>query len=1271
MKDKNKIPKDILPYFIEIAKRLWSGHATIMIGAGFSENAKKSESTKKSFPDWNKLGDVFYKKIHGTYPTDKRYLNVSKLADEVQAAFGRNTLDRILKTEIPDKEYQPSLLHEKTLQLPWTDVFTTNYDTLLERTAERILQHRYETVINKEDLVFSAKPRIIKLHGSFPSKRPFIITEEDYRQYPKEFAPFVNTVQQSLLENTLCLLGFSSYDPNFLQWIGWIRDNLGKENSPKIYLIGILSLSIAQKKLLEQRNIIPLDLSDCKSIHGSHKKALSLFIGFLHEQGKVEESLGWPEKNEVFHFNHDQNVTPRIPPIIENWRSIRIKYPNWLIVPEDRRDALQSYTEISIPFVYHLSKVKAPIDIEFLYEFNWRIEKCLIPIYNDLIEHYENVIYRYNPFPNLIEIENTIKPDSKNKNGIDWKEITFMWLEIQLSMMRFYREEGFYEKWELIKDRLSKLIDKLDPELIARYYYERCLYYLFALNISLVRKELDSWTTDVSLPYWEAKKAGLLAELGDVLDAEKILETSLKSIRSLLNLSPIVNDYKNVSQEAYVLQLLKYLKDSKNLVFDSSTSYEEEKTVSRKVENGTIFPPKSYTIKGSDKHEESFEERKERASEYKKKWDELKFKYKCDPWAELKSFKIYLEKKLTDLKRTEKKYGFDIGSVSTSHKLGTYDKYVQKAYSYLRYIEEIGIPYHLGNTTFGKEAAEGAITLIVNYSPYWSFASYVRLGNTKSIDSIFGRKSLSRMDRESVDKLIKKYLSVLESSKSEIKNGDTFRNSNFAISLSTVIPEILSRLCVKSSHNIKMRLLEFLKFAFDSEFRDRYKGIANLTKRLINSLSESVQYEIIPILIEFPILPELNHIVEREYIDPFEFIDINKNVLEKVKRIEVEDEKICKLFEIGNRAAKERKFAIRRLVQLWDLECLSKNQTDQLGELLWSKTDIKTGFPIETNYYNFVFIKLPHPKNISPEQLLKAYISTFKFPLQANKKGKGISMTGGEIQLFREINGTANTDINYTWTKEDISLLVKNVIEWWDADKKHLENDKDRLFGSISEEFRARFRHLISIFSDILSPNYQFIEESERLELHRITDELEKLNMPYVEAKASFYRLIPDKQNEIYSTIFKNLFTKSKNKVIDALRGFLKLLKLSVENITNLIQVISENIRGLNNIELDRFIEVITLVVKNHPELLNDKILNDLEMGLTNLISETIISSQDSDKIVNDKLSYKREAAHLTVALSTYYKSKEKNIPDYIVQWEKVCSDPNEFSEIRRIWKDK
>ena len=231
-----------------------------MVGAGFSKNASAG------FPDWNQLGDIFYEKIHGKKPDDKnRYLNVLKLADEMKAAFGRPALNQVLRETIPDLEHKPSSLHVELLNLPWTDVFTTNYDTLLERASASVISRRYDVVINPKDLVYSENPRIIKLHGDFQSER-LVITEDDYRRYPEDFAVFVNTVRQTLLESTLCLIGFSGDDPNFLQWTGWVRDNLDSDDFPKIYLIGIFNLSVARKKLLEQRNIALIDMSECEDV---------------------------------------------------------------------------------------------------------------------------------------------------------------------------------------------------------------------------------------------------------------------------------------------------------------------------------------------------------------------------------------------------------------------------------------------------------------------------------------------------------------------------------------------------------------------------------------------------------------------------------------------------------------------------------------------------------------------------------------------------------------------------------------------------------------------------------------------------------------------------------------------------------------------------------------------------------------------------------------------------------------------------------------------
>jgi len=146
------------------------------------------------------------------------------------------------------------------LELPWSDIFTTNYDTLLERAARGLLNRKYNVVRTAEEVPGSARPRIIKLHGSFPSNRPFILTEEHFRTYPSSFAPFVNLVQQAMMENVFCLIGFSGDDPNFLQWSGWVRDHLGS-SAPVIYLCGLLDLNSAKRKMLHDRNVIPIDLT--------------------------------------------------------------------------------------------------------------------------------------------------------------------------------------------------------------------------------------------------------------------------------------------------------------------------------------------------------------------------------------------------------------------------------------------------------------------------------------------------------------------------------------------------------------------------------------------------------------------------------------------------------------------------------------------------------------------------------------------------------------------------------------------------------------------------------------------------------------------------------------------------------------------------------------------------------------------------------------------------------------------------------------------------
>ncbi|MEM9274937.1 MAG: SIR2 family protein [Cyanobacteria bacterium P01_F01_bin.143] len=262
-----------------------------MVGSGFSCNADKISPTSPDFPLWGTLTEKMKKDL----PSDgiPKNLDALMLASAYEQIFGRQKLEEFLIKSIPDKQHKPGRLHELLLSLPWSDVFTTNYDTLLERTF--IFDRKYDVIYNPSDIPGRIKPRIIKLHGSFDSYRPFIFTQEDYESYPKKFAPFVNTVQQSIMENAFCLIGFSGDDRNFLKWIEWVRTNLN-EYSPPIYLCGLLNISDYQRKILETRKVTTINLSPLfpKSTYGNlrYSKALEwLLLNLMN--GQSPDLINW------------------------------------------------------------------------------------------------------------------------------------------------------------------------------------------------------------------------------------------------------------------------------------------------------------------------------------------------------------------------------------------------------------------------------------------------------------------------------------------------------------------------------------------------------------------------------------------------------------------------------------------------------------------------------------------------------------------------------------------------------------------------------------------------------------------------------------------------------------------------------------------------------------------------------------------------------------------------------------------------------------------
>lgn len=180
-----------------IREALWQtpeGSASVMVGAGFSFNARAAGPHSRNFLLWQGVTKSLCTKLYPTGDNDRleqAFAEASgtsgflRLAQEYEAAFGRSALHSLLQELIPDDDYVPDDIHIRLLRLPWRDVFTTNWDTLLERTRPFIADRAYRVVRTQEEIPAAPRPRIIKLHGSFPAHTPFIFTEEDYRTYPR------------------------------------------------------------------------------------------------------------------------------------------------------------------------------------------------------------------------------------------------------------------------------------------------------------------------------------------------------------------------------------------------------------------------------------------------------------------------------------------------------------------------------------------------------------------------------------------------------------------------------------------------------------------------------------------------------------------------------------------------------------------------------------------------------------------------------------------------------------------------------------------------------------------------------------------------------------------------------------------------------------------------------------------------------------------------------------------------------------------------------
>ncbi|MGF6646445.1 SIR2 family NAD-dependent protein deacylase [Paraburkholderia sp. GAS82] len=910
----------------QFARALWrdgtARGAAVLVGAGFSKNALFPAKDSRQPPLWWDLCDAMVEQLYpgrkGSAPT-----NPLRIAEEYRTYFGQAALDDFIRSHFPDRAWQPGALHTELLEFPWSDVLTTNWDTLLERAAENTFDQRYDLVRLEADLPHARAPRVVKLHGSIGDEGPLIFAEEDYRTYPSKHAAFVNLARQIFIENELCLVGFSGDDPNFLEWTGWVRDQLGGK-ARRVYLVGNLDLAPATRKFLESRNIAPIDFAPALGAipkAARHAEATKLFFEALHaahpsllHDWAPAESSSFPllqagqdahtkaRKDDAFAADLLQQTAAVI-------RRDRETYPSWLVCPASLRNQMRHRSdEAWLLRASVLERFEVTERVAILREFLWQRTVSYSWIPNQLFEA-------------LIALL-----DSRPVN-VD-ADVLCEFAVALMRRARLHQDEKAFLKWE---DFVTQLVPSSD-EIRMEARYQKCLFERDQLKLHELANSA-SLLESVD-PVWMLRRAGLLTEIGFHGHAIKLIRDAATELER------------------------RYRLDHSSIWIKARLGWAE--WISRGTYAGAFQAPVDAP----------------KAREFKELLvaprDEIER-------IETMAAEHYAEHRLDE---TGLKLLFEPGHYRESRQRApdTVDSSAAAAFYQLdQLMEAVGLPVRTSGISFCADAV-GAVAKITYQRTVDWYIWLIRGMQShydKTFDVYFSRIAVAQLPDEVSSGLISVvragadfWVGRLEASQGKEQAEDR----SGAIDRLRLHLTVLSRLTVRMSEDeAQATLLYALSLARRNSMQFHWilEALDELANQSVAGLPPSRQSKLAWEIIDFPLAAEVQS-------DTRWWPDVINRIWNSVPDRPGDDarcqRRVQQLLDAAKRGQPSRKEAVHRLSYLSLRGSLQADEHASFGNVLWSEVDAQSGLPADTGLLSSALANLPSPDAIDPRAMVRAVL---------------------------------------------------------------------------------------------------------------------------------------------------------------------------------------------------------------------------------------------------------------------------------------------------------
>lgn len=1157
----------------QVRDALWRHGASVMVGAGFSRNAISSVPNPNSLPILDNLEEAFFKELYprqeyhnyGNAPQNlTNASNFPRLSREYELTFGRGRLNQLLQDLIRDDQFRPTEMHKRLLSLPWRDVFTTNWDTLLERSLTSVPERKYSILRNKDEIPLSSQPRIVKLHGSFPAHFPLICTEEDYRTYPVKFASFVNTMQQAMMETVFLLIGFSGDDPNFIHWTGWVRDNLG-ESALKIYLAGWLDLSSHRRRVLEHRNVVAIDLArhpkaDQWPEHQRHEYATEWILHTL-EYGERYMPTEWPSPRKwryldgsvpnallqpVVKINTDKpkgephpgenpgsrDLRDRIDEIIQIWAHNRSLYPGWLVVPVSVRTGISRNTDDwEEKILGKLSEFDPVQQLRMIYELIWRREILLDPLSYKLESAAQDVLQRIDCQNRAIG--NVVEP----RTEIEWSDVRQNYRNVLLALLTNTRLRFCSETFE---KRLKELDDFKNDHLDVahRIYHERCLWAIYSLDYKSLQDLLTEWSLEGCDPIWMVRKATLLYEINRVNEANELTAQALEAIR---NIPDSTSSVAGPSREGWALNLA--------AVIESTISFMRFRRSDPNMIEFPADPKKFYN-----------------------RWRELA-PMKCDTGSEIHEYKNALASTI----KSDTGASFDLGRevIPGIQFSNIEEERLRAPYRTIRLSEVAALP------TFGFGTLKSVAEKISVSDPEMATRLILRTlsdDGDNSIKQILSRTHVALMPVELARKLARICDSVIKYSLPRIGVVDTSGYGSFWTERMRVSMEVLSRLVVRLDPEEVEEVFNNSLLAYNNTYIAQapwfYQSLRNMLSRSWLSLPKQHQVARILDLLSAPIIRVGNtlhsHLL---YPDPSELLQKQLLPPERTNDNERSWQQIVSQLARGlNEGGNIRKRSSLWVSHIVSWNRLTEEEIDKVAQALWNETFMEpTGLPKETSLFEWGFMVLPEPEpGLAEKRFRDRYLSNRENVIE--NKGE---LSETLDQVGKAISGLKSYGKSLTLSKTEKEFVIDILRQWAEAPLPKPKNPEPFISRhSVDQFIESEIKGVSAILTDVQIPT----DLAERL-----YEKMEGLS----DLKFSVFGFIPGlsmvlkgRFNEFTDTMKLGLVSQNKDQARAALRTLSHWLSLTVEPVSHIQIPPDELVREVGVIIASRRRETLRLALQ-------------------------------------------------------------------------------------------